>query len=160
AVVSVIQNFFSIIEVAVGAGRVQWGHTDLLIAGSGHKVLYKIMSGMGIPDEGISTWVTVSFLTGSLKPPGISSIGMLDLGARCTQVILPLRVESTLLTSPVGSITSFQIFNRTYNLHFYIYWFQRRIGTCWNNIQALRTEGGLASKSCALAEGQKSFKTK
>ncbi|XP_066243036.1 ectonucleoside triphosphate diphosphohydrolase 6 isoform X4 [Saccopteryx leptura] len=70
-------------------------------------------------DEGISAWITVNFLTGSLKSPGSSSVGMLDLGGGSTQITFLPRVEDTLQTSPPGYLTSLQIFNRTYKLYSY-----------------------------------------
>ncbi|XP_059561355.1 ectonucleoside triphosphate diphosphohydrolase 6 isoform X4 [Myotis daubentonii] len=72
-------------------------------------------------DEGISAWITVNFLTGSLKSPGSSSVGMLDLGGGSTQITFLPRVEDTLRTSPPGYLTSLQIFNRTYKLYSYSY---------------------------------------
>uniref|UniRef100_A0A8C5KT32 nucleoside diphosphate phosphatase n=1 Tax=Jaculus jaculus TaxID=51337 RepID=A0A8C5KT32_JACJA len=50
-------------------------------------------------DEGVSAWITVNFLTGSLKTPGRSSVGMLDLGGGSTQITFLPRVE---VTSPLG----------------------------------------------------------
>uniref|UniRef100_G1PDM8 nucleoside diphosphate phosphatase n=3 Tax=Myotis lucifugus TaxID=59463 RepID=G1PDM8_MYOLU len=72
-------------------------------------------------DEGISAWITVNFLTGSLKSPGSNSVGMLDLGGGSTQITFLPRVEDTLRTSPPGYLTSLQIFNRTYKLYSYSY---------------------------------------
>ncbi|XP_054443422.1 ectonucleoside triphosphate diphosphohydrolase 6 isoform X2 [Pteronotus mesoamericanus] len=72
-------------------------------------------------DEGISAWITINFLTGSLKSPGSSSVGMLDLGGGSTQITFLPRVEDTLQTSPPGYLTSLQIFNRTYKLYSYSY---------------------------------------
>ncbi|XP_032705306.1 ectonucleoside triphosphate diphosphohydrolase 6 isoform X3 [Lontra canadensis] len=72
-------------------------------------------------DEGVSAWITVNFLTGSLKTPGRSSMGMLDLGGGSTQITFLPRVEDTLQTSPPGYLTSLQMFNRTYKLYSYSY---------------------------------------
>ncbi|XP_032275397.1 ectonucleoside triphosphate diphosphohydrolase 6 isoform X2 [Phoca vitulina] len=72
-------------------------------------------------DEGVSAWITVNFLTGSLKTPGRSSVGMLDLGGGSTQITFLPRVEDTLQTSPPGYLTSLQMFNRTYKLYSYSY---------------------------------------
>ncbi|XP_012583845.1 PREDICTED: ectonucleoside triphosphate diphosphohydrolase 6 isoform X2 [Condylura cristata] len=72
-------------------------------------------------DEGVSAWITVNFLTGSLKNPGRSSVGMLDLGGGSTQITFLPRVEGTLQTSPPGYLTSLQMFNRTYKLYSYSY---------------------------------------
>ncbi|XP_076970324.1 ectonucleoside triphosphate diphosphohydrolase 6 isoform X2 [Tamandua tetradactyla] len=71
-------------------------------------------------DEGVSAWITVNFLTGSLKAPG-GGVGMLDLGGGSTQITFLPRAERTLQTSPAGYITSFQMFNRTYRLYSYSY---------------------------------------
>ncbi|XP_004474700.2 ectonucleoside triphosphate diphosphohydrolase 6 isoform X1 [Dasypus novemcinctus] len=72
-------------------------------------------------DEGVSAWITVNFLTGSLGAPGRSSAGMLDLGGGSTQITFLPRAEGTLQTSPAGYVTSFQMFNRTYQLYSYSY---------------------------------------
>ncbi|XP_039080361.1 ectonucleoside triphosphate diphosphohydrolase 6 isoform X2 [Hyaena hyaena] len=72
-------------------------------------------------DEGVSAWITVNFLTGSLKTPGRSSVGMLDLGGGSTQITFLPRVEDTLQTSPPGYLASLQMFNRTYKLYSYSY---------------------------------------
>ncbi|ELV12970.1 Ectonucleoside triphosphate diphosphohydrolase 6 [Tupaia chinensis] len=70
-------------------------------------------------DEGVSAWITVNFLTGSLKTPGRSSVGVLDLGGGSTQITFLPRVEGTLQTSPPGYLTALQVFNRTYRLYSY-----------------------------------------
>nr|XP_044604131.1 ectonucleoside triphosphate diphosphohydrolase 6 isoform X5 [Equus asinus] len=70
-------------------------------------------------DEGVSAWITINFLTGSLETPGRSSVGMLDLGGGSTQITFLPRVEGTLHTSPPGHLTSLQMFNRTYKLYSY-----------------------------------------
>ncbi|XP_036041763.1 ectonucleoside triphosphate diphosphohydrolase 6 isoform X2 [Onychomys torridus] len=72
-------------------------------------------------DEGVSAWITVNFLTGSLKSPGSSSVGMLDLGGGSTQITFLPRVEGTLQASPPGHLTALQMFNRTYKLYSYSY---------------------------------------
>ncbi|XP_006163661.1 ectonucleoside triphosphate diphosphohydrolase 6 isoform X1 [Tupaia chinensis] len=72
-------------------------------------------------DEGVSAWITVNFLTGSLKTPGRSSVGVLDLGGGSTQITFLPRVEGTLQTSPPGYLTALQVFNRTYRLYSYSY---------------------------------------
>ncbi|XP_029410920.1 ectonucleoside triphosphate diphosphohydrolase 6 isoform X2 [Nannospalax galili] len=72
-------------------------------------------------DEGVSAWITVNFLTGSLKTPGKSSVGMLDLGGGSTQITFLPRVEGTLHASPPGHLTALQMFNRTYKLYSYSY---------------------------------------
>ncbi|XP_047600182.1 ectonucleoside triphosphate diphosphohydrolase 6 isoform X5 [Lutra lutra] len=58
---------------------------------------------------------------GSLKTPGRSSVGMLDLGGGSTQITFLPRVEDTLQTSPPGYLTSLQMFNQTYKLYSYSY---------------------------------------
>ncbi|XP_062963702.1 ectonucleoside triphosphate diphosphohydrolase 6 isoform X1 [Cynocephalus volans] len=72
-------------------------------------------------DEGVSAWITINFLTGSLKAPGRSSVGMLDLGGGSTQITFLPRVESTLQTSPPGYLTALHMFNKTYQLYSYSY---------------------------------------
>ncbi|XP_058419343.1 ectonucleoside triphosphate diphosphohydrolase 6 isoform X4 [Diceros bicornis minor] len=72
-------------------------------------------------DEGVAAWITINFLTGSLKTPGRSSVGMLDLGGGSTQITFLPRVEGTLQTAPPGHRTSLQMFNRTYKLYSYSY---------------------------------------
>ncbi|XP_038606932.1 ectonucleoside triphosphate diphosphohydrolase 6 isoform X1 [Tachyglossus aculeatus] len=72
-------------------------------------------------DEGVSAWITVNFLTGSLNSPGKKSVGMLDLGGGSTQITFLPQAEETLQTSQVGYITSFQLFNSTYKLYSYSY---------------------------------------
>ncbi|XP_065378744.1 ectonucleoside triphosphate diphosphohydrolase 6 isoform X4 [Macaca fascicularis] len=72
-------------------------------------------------DEGVSAWITVNFLTGSLKTPGGSSVGMLDLGGGSTQIAFLPRVEGTLQASPPGYLTALRMFNRTYKLYSYSY---------------------------------------
>nr|XP_008017293.2 ectonucleoside triphosphate diphosphohydrolase 6 [Chlorocebus sabaeus] len=69
-------------------------------------------------DEGVSAWITVNFLTGSLKTPGGS---MLDLGGGSTQIAFLPRVEGTLQASPPGYLTALRMFNRTYKLYSYSY---------------------------------------
>ncbi|XP_035417878.1 ectonucleoside triphosphate diphosphohydrolase 6 [Cygnus atratus] len=72
-------------------------------------------------DEGISAWITINFLTGSLDDPQKRSVGMLDLGGGSTQITFLPHTEATLQTSPAGHTTSFQMFNSTYKLYSYSY---------------------------------------
>ncbi|NWY06097.1 ENTP6 diphosphohydrolase, partial [Nothoprocta ornata] len=72
-------------------------------------------------DEGISAWITINFLTGSLNNPQKRSVGMLDLGGGSTQITFLPRTEATLQASPAGHTTSFQMFNSTYKLYSYSY---------------------------------------
>lgn len=72
-------------------------------------------------DEGVSAWITVNFLTGSLKTPGRSSVGMLDLGGGSTQITFLPSVEGTLQSSPPGHLTALHMFNRTFRLYSYSY---------------------------------------
>ncbi|XP_004061973.3 ectonucleoside triphosphate diphosphohydrolase 6 isoform X1 [Gorilla gorilla gorilla] len=72
-------------------------------------------------DEGVSAWITINFLTGSLKTPGGSSVGMLDLGGGSTQIAFLPRMEGTLQASPPGYLTALWMFNRTYKLYSYSY---------------------------------------
>ncbi|KFQ49644.1 Ectonucleoside triphosphate diphosphohydrolase 6, partial [Pelecanus crispus] len=70
---------------------------------------------------GISAWITINFLTGSLDDPQKRSVGMLDLGGGSTQITFLPRTEAALQTSPAGHTTSFQMFNNTYKLYSYSY---------------------------------------
>uniref|UniRef100_A0A8I3WNE6 Alpha-1,4 glucan phosphorylase n=1 Tax=Callithrix jacchus TaxID=9483 RepID=A0A8I3WNE6_CALJA len=79
------------------------------------------VSVMNGTDEGVSAWITINFLTGSLKTPGGSSVGMLDLGGGSTQIAFLPRVEGTLEASPPGYLTALRMFNRTYKLYSYSY---------------------------------------
>ncbi|XP_050807174.1 ectonucleoside triphosphate diphosphohydrolase 6 isoform X3 [Gopherus flavomarginatus] len=79
------------------------------------------VSMMNGTDEGISAWITINFLTGSLNAPRNRSVGMLDLGGGSTQMTFLPITEITLRTSPAGHITSFQMFNNTYKLYSYSY---------------------------------------
>ncbi|XP_005006597.1 ectonucleoside triphosphate diphosphohydrolase 6 isoform X2 [Cavia porcellus] len=72
-------------------------------------------------DEGVSAWITINFLTGSLRAPGRSSVGMLDLGGGSTQITFLPRAKGTLEASPPGHLTSLQMFNRTYRLYSHSY---------------------------------------
>ncbi|XP_021107818.1 ectonucleoside triphosphate diphosphohydrolase 6 isoform X7 [Heterocephalus glaber] len=72
-------------------------------------------------DEGVSAWITVNFLTGSLRGPGRSSVGMLDLGGGSTQITFLPRAQGTFEASPPGHLTSLQMFNRTYRLYSHSY---------------------------------------
>ncbi|XP_077670387.1 ectonucleoside triphosphate diphosphohydrolase 6 isoform X3 [Eretmochelys imbricata] len=72
-------------------------------------------------DEGISAWITINFLTGSLNASRKRSVGMLDLGGGSTQMTFLPITEISLQTSPAGHITSFQMFNNTYKLYSYSY---------------------------------------
>uniref|UniRef100_A0ABM5FFU5 Ectonucleoside triphosphate diphosphohydrolase 6 n=1 Tax=Pogona vitticeps TaxID=103695 RepID=A0ABM5FFU5_9SAUR len=71
--------------------------------------------------EGISAWITVNFLTGRLNAPGKKSVGMLDLGGGSIQITFRLSTETTLKRSSTDRITSFQLFNSTYQLYSYSY---------------------------------------
>nr|XP_006638905.1 PREDICTED: ectonucleoside triphosphate diphosphohydrolase 6 [Lepisosteus oculatus]XP_015218261.1 PREDICTED: ectonucleoside triphosphate diphosphohydrolase 6 [Lepisosteus oculatus] len=71
--------------------------------------------------EGISAWITVNFLIGSFHNPEKRTVGMLDLGGGSTQITFSPRDEKTIQTSPVGYITSFQMFNSTYTLYSHSY---------------------------------------
>ncbi|XP_025959995.2 ectonucleoside triphosphate diphosphohydrolase 6 isoform X5 [Dromaius novaehollandiae] len=72
-------------------------------------------------DEGVSAWITINFLTGSLNDPQKRSVGMLDLGGGSTQITFLPHAEATLQASPAGHTTSFQMFNNTYKLYSYSY---------------------------------------
>lgn len=71
-------------------------------------------------DEGMSAWITINFLTGSLHAADIPTVGMLDLGGGSTQITFSPRDEKTVQTSP-DDITSFQMFNLTHTLYSHSY---------------------------------------
>ncbi|KAJ7341246.1 hypothetical protein JRQ81_005127 [Phrynocephalus forsythii] len=72
-------------------------------------------------DEGISAWITVNFLTGRLNVPDKKSVGTLDLGGGSTQITFQPSTETTLKSSSADHISSFQMFNTTYQLYSYSY---------------------------------------
>ncbi|XP_036402559.1 ectonucleoside triphosphate diphosphohydrolase 6 [Megalops cyprinoides] len=72
-------------------------------------------------DEGISAWITVNFLIGSLHGKDKRTVGMLDLGGGSTQITFSPQDEKTIQTSPVDYITSFQMFNSTHTLYSHSY---------------------------------------
>ncbi|XP_042332261.1 ectonucleoside triphosphate diphosphohydrolase 6-like isoform X2 [Sceloporus undulatus] len=72
-------------------------------------------------DEGISAWITVNFLTDSWNVPGQKCVGMLDLGGGSTQITFCPRTKTTLENTSASHITSFQMFNSTYQLYSYSY---------------------------------------
>lgn len=72
-------------------------------------------------DEGISAWITVNFLTGSLSGAGLSTVGMLDLGGGSTQITFSPQDEKTIQTSPIDYISSIQMFNSSYTLYSHSY---------------------------------------
>ncbi|XP_039593771.1 ectonucleoside triphosphate diphosphohydrolase 6 [Polypterus senegalus] len=72
-------------------------------------------------DEGISAWITVNFLLGSLHGSQQRTVGMLDMGGGSTQITFSPQDEVTIQTSPVDYITSFQMFNNTHTLYSHSY---------------------------------------
>ncbi|KAM9365094.1 ectonucleoside triphosphate diphosphohydrolase 6 isoform 1-T2 [Pholidichthys leucotaenia] len=72
-------------------------------------------------DEGISAWITVSFLTGSLTGAGSPTVGMLDLGGGSTQITFRPQDERTIQTSPTDDIHSFRMFNTTHTVYTHSY---------------------------------------
>ncbi|XP_013879070.1 ectonucleoside triphosphate diphosphohydrolase 6 [Austrofundulus limnaeus] len=68
-------------------------------------------------DEGISAWITINFLTGGLHGADLPTVGMLDLGGGSTQITFSPHQEKTIQTSPVDSIRSFQMFNKTHTVY-------------------------------------------
>uniref|UniRef100_A0A2K6B5S5 nucleoside diphosphate phosphatase n=1 Tax=Macaca nemestrina TaxID=9545 RepID=A0A2K6B5S5_MACNE len=70
---------------------------------------------------GFSAVLTILLMPRSLKTPGGSSVGMLDLGGGSTQIAFLPRVEGTLQASPPGYLTALRMFNRTYKLYSYSY---------------------------------------
>ncbi|XP_041108087.1 ectonucleoside triphosphate diphosphohydrolase 6-like isoform X1 [Polyodon spathula] len=72
-------------------------------------------------DEGISAWITVNFLIGSLHGVEQNTVGMLDLGGGSTQITFSPQDEKTIQTSPIDYITSFQMFSSTFSLYSHSY---------------------------------------
>ncbi|XP_033000940.1 ectonucleoside triphosphate diphosphohydrolase 6 [Lacerta agilis] len=72
-------------------------------------------------DEGISAWITVNFLTDSLNAPRKRCVGMLDLGGGSIQITFRPSTKTALESSSAGRITSFQMFNTTYQLYSHSY---------------------------------------
>ncbi|KAK1170883.1 ectonucleoside triphosphate diphosphohydrolase 6-like [Acipenser oxyrinchus oxyrinchus] len=72
-------------------------------------------------DEGISAWITVNFLIGSLHGLEQNTVGMLDLGGGSTQITFSPQDEKTIQTSPIDYITSFQMFSNTFSLYSHSY---------------------------------------
>ncbi|MBN3297077.1 ectonucleoside triphosphate diphosphohydrolase 6 [Amia ocellicauda] len=97
-------------------------------------------------DEGISAWMTVNFLIGSLQGAGKRTVGMLDLGGGSMQITFSPQDEKTIQTSPIDYITSFQMFNSTYTLYSHSY---LGLGLMSARLAVL---GGIEGK--ALEEGQ------
>uniref|UniRef100_H3APR0 nucleoside diphosphate phosphatase n=1 Tax=Latimeria chalumnae TaxID=7897 RepID=H3APR0_LATCH len=72
-------------------------------------------------DEGISAWITVNFLIGTLHGTERRTVGMLDLGGGSTQITFSPHDEKTVQTSPVEYITSFQMFQKIHTLYSHSY---------------------------------------
>ncbi|XP_077095488.1 ectonucleoside triphosphate diphosphohydrolase 6 isoform X4 [Siphateles boraxobius] len=72
-------------------------------------------------DEGMSAWITINFLIGSLHGTETPTVGMLDLGGGSTQITFALQDEKTIQTSPIDYVTSFQMFNISHALYSHSY---------------------------------------
>ncbi|XP_065100975.2 ectonucleoside triphosphate diphosphohydrolase 6 [Paramisgurnus dabryanus] len=72
-------------------------------------------------DEGMSAWITINVLIGSLHGSDTPTVGMLDLGGGSTQITFALRDEKTIQTSPIDYVTSFQMFNISHALYSHSY---------------------------------------
>ncbi|XP_018580601.1 ectonucleoside triphosphate diphosphohydrolase 6 isoform X1 [Scleropages formosus] len=72
-------------------------------------------------DEGVSAWITVNFLIGSLHSAKKATVGMLDLGGGSTQITFSPQNEKTIQTSPFDHITSIQMFNGSHTLYAHSY---------------------------------------
>ncbi|XP_077191412.1 ectonucleoside triphosphate diphosphohydrolase 6 isoform X2 [Paroedura picta] len=72
-------------------------------------------------DEGISAWITVNFLSGSLNDPTKRKMGMLDLGGGSTQITFQPSSETNLKETSTSDIISFQMFNHMYKLYSHSY---------------------------------------
>ncbi|XP_038621814.1 LOW QUALITY PROTEIN: ectonucleoside triphosphate diphosphohydrolase 5-like [Tachyglossus aculeatus] len=71
--------------------------------------------------EGILAWITVNFLTGQLHGQNRQTVGTLDLGGASTQITFRPRLQRTLDQSPSGYLTSFEMFNSSYELYTHSY---------------------------------------
>ncbi|XP_039767565.1 ectonucleoside triphosphate diphosphohydrolase 5 isoform X5 [Ornithorhynchus anatinus] len=71
--------------------------------------------------EGILAWVTVNFLTGQLRGQNPQTVGTLDLGGASTQITFRPRLQGTLDQTPSDHLTSFEMFNSTYELYTHSY---------------------------------------
>ncbi|XP_069493750.1 nucleoside diphosphate phosphatase ENTPD5 isoform X2 [Ambystoma mexicanum] len=71
--------------------------------------------------EGILGWITVNFLTGHLYGEKSQTIGTLDLGGASTQIAFLPEFEETVEEVPADFLTSFQMFDSTYNLYTHSY---------------------------------------
>ncbi|XP_020841964.2 nucleoside diphosphate phosphatase ENTPD5 [Phascolarctos cinereus] len=71
--------------------------------------------------EGILAWVTVNFLTGQLHGQNPTTVGTLDLGGASTQITFLPQFKKTLEQTPSDYLTSFEMFNSTYELYTHSY---------------------------------------
>ncbi|XP_072480993.1 nucleoside diphosphate phosphatase ENTPD5 isoform X1 [Notamacropus eugenii] len=71
--------------------------------------------------EGILAWVTVNFLTGQLHGQNPKTLGTLDLGGASTQITFLPQFKKTLEQTPSDYLTSFEMFNSTYELYTHSY---------------------------------------
>ncbi|XP_054655163.1 ectonucleoside triphosphate diphosphohydrolase 6 isoform X2 [Dunckerocampus dactyliophorus] len=73
-------------------------------------------------DEGISAWISINFLIGSLHRANSATAGMLDLGGGSTQITFSPEDERTIQTSPMDYIRSLTVFSisRTIYVHSYL----------------------------------------
>uniref|UniRef100_A0A7N4PCN9 nucleoside diphosphate phosphatase n=1 Tax=Sarcophilus harrisii TaxID=9305 RepID=A0A7N4PCN9_SARHA len=71
--------------------------------------------------EGILAWVTVNFLTGQLHGQNPKTVGTLDLGGASTQITFLPQFKKTLEQTPSDYLTSFEMFNSTYELYTHSY---------------------------------------
>ncbi|XP_066528767.1 ectonucleoside triphosphate diphosphohydrolase 6 [Hoplias malabaricus] len=72
-------------------------------------------------DEGVSAWITINFLLGSLHKAEVPTVGMLDLGGGSTQITFSPQDEKTIQMAPIDYVTSFQMFNTSHALYSHSY---------------------------------------
>ncbi|TWW72144.1 ectonucleoside triphosphate diphosphohydrolase 5 [Takifugu flavidus] len=72
-------------------------------------------------NEGVLAWVTVNFLTGHLYSNTKKTVGILDLGGGSTQITFLPKSKKTIETAPETYISSFDLFNHTYQVYTHSY---------------------------------------
>lgn len=72
-------------------------------------------------NEGVLAWVTVNFLTGYLYSNTKKTVGILDLGGGSTQITFLPKSKKTIDSAPATYISSFDLFNHTYQLYTHSY---------------------------------------
>uniref|UniRef100_A0A7N4NIS7 nucleoside diphosphate phosphatase n=1 Tax=Sarcophilus harrisii TaxID=9305 RepID=A0A7N4NIS7_SARHA len=98
--------------------------------------------------EGILAWVTVNFLTGQLHGQNPKTVGTLDLGGASTQITFLPQFKKTLEQTPSDYLTSFEMFNSTYELYTHSYLGFGLKAARLATLGALDTEGEIGFEAC------------